>query len=87
LSLKLFEYFALEKPMGGTSDLFDCVAFREVFRGDSVEALSDALNRALAVRDDPESIARIAVLVDQSDWDERARTMEGVFSGQVQSDE
>ena len=33
--LKLFEYFALEKPVVVTSEMLECVAFKEVFSGDS----------------------------------------------------
>ncbi len=81
--LKLFEYFALEKPVIFTSDLLECVAIQEVFNGDSVEALSDALTRALAAKDDPEFKARLAGLADQNGLDECARAMEVFFSSQA----
>ncbi|WP_428718131.1 methyltransferase [Undibacterium curvum] len=77
--LKLFEYFALEKPVVVTSDMQECVAFDEVFRGDSVESLSDAIDQAFLVKDDPEFKLRLATLADENDWDQRARAMEVVF--------
>lgn len=66
-----------------TSDLLECVAIHEVFNGDSVEALSDALIRSLAPKDDPEFKARLAGLADQSGSDECARAMEVFFRSQA----
>jgi len=77
--LKLFEYFALEKPVVVTRDMEECVAFEEVFSGNSVEALSDALDAAFAVKDDPVFTQRLAQLADANDWDCRARAMEKAF--------
>lgn len=77
--LKLFEYFALEKPVVATSDMRECVAHPEVFHGGSAKALSKAFDDALAVKDDPAFKARLAELADQNDWDERARAMEKIF--------
>ncbi|PXX46631.1 methyltransferase [Undibacterium pigrum] len=77
--LKLFEYFALEKPVVVTRDMEECVAFEEVFSGNSVEALSDALDAAFVVKDDPAFTQRLAQLADANDWDCRARAMEKAF--------
>lgn len=77
--LKLFEYFALEKPVVVTRDMEECVAFEEVFSGNSVEALSDALDAAFAVKDDPAFTQRLAQLADANDWDCRAKAMEKAF--------
>ena len=81
--LKLFEYFALEKPVVVTSDMLECVAFREVFRGDSVIALSKAIDEAIAVKDSQKFKKRLAQLADENDWDQRARSME-IFFGPKQ---
>ncbi|MFZ6744282.1 methyltransferase [Undibacterium sp. JH2W] len=78
--LKLFEYFALEKPVVVTRDMEECVAFEEVFSGNSVEALSEALDAAFAVKDDPAFTQRLAQLADANDWDCRARAMEKAFA-------
>jgi hypothetical protein len=85
--LKLFKYFAREKPVIVTSELLECVAIKEVFNGDSVEALSDALTRALAAKDDPEFKTRLVGLDDQNGLDECARAMKVFFSSQALNDE
>lgn len=77
--LKLFEYFALEKPVVVTSDMLECVAFPEVFHGDSAAALSGAIDRALEVKDNPAFKQRLAELADQNDWEQRALAMEILF--------
>ncbi|MFZ6732639.1 methyltransferase [Undibacterium sp. Ji42W] len=77
--LKLFEYFALEKPVVVTRDMAECVAFEDVFSGNSVESLSTALDAAFEVKDDPEFTRRLADLADANDWDCRARAMEKAF--------
>ncbi len=77
--LKLFEYFALEKPVVVTRDMAECVAFEEVFSGNSVESLSTALDAAFAVKDDLAFTQRLADLADANDWDCRARAMEKAF--------
>lgn len=77
--LKLFEYFALEKPIVVTSFMDECVAYDEVFSGDSAQSISTAIDAALAVKDDPAYKARLALLADQNSWEERAKAYEAVF--------
>lgn len=77
--LKLFEYFALEKPIVVTSFMDECVAYDEVFSGDSAQSISKAIDAALAVKDDPAYKARLALLAEQNSWEERARAYEAVF--------
>lgn len=77
--LKLFEYFALEKPVVVTSDMQECVAFPEVFSGSSALGLEIAIDKAFAGKDDKSFMERLSVLADQNDWIERARAMERVF--------
>ena len=77
--LKLFEYFALEKPVVVTSDMTECIAFPEVFSGDSVGSLSRAIDSAILVKADASFKARLAQLADENDWDERAKAYEVVF--------
>ena len=83
--LKLFEYFALEKPVVVTSDMLECVAFKEVFRGDSVKTLSRAIDEAIKVKSSLELKMRLAQLADENDWDERARAMEFFFKPSIQT--
>ncbi|MFL9910548.1 methyltransferase domain-containing protein [Paraburkholderia sp. RL17-337-BIB-A] len=77
--LKLFEYFALEKPVVTTSDMAECVSFPEVFAGDSARSLSAEIDKAFRVKDDKAFKARLSELADQNSWMERARAMEEVF--------
>ena len=81
--LKLFEYFALEKPVVATSEMQECLAFKEVFSGDSASTLSDALDAAIGVKEDPSFKARLSQLADENDWDQRARAMATVFKKNV----
>lgn len=77
--LKLFEYFALEKPVVTTSFMKECVAFNEVFHGSTFETLSKAIDNAFLVKDDTVYKAKLAQLADQNSWLERAKKMESVF--------
>lgn len=77
--LKLFEYFALEKPVVVTSEMLECVAFEEVLSGDSTESLIAAIDSAMLLKDDHLFRDRLARLADQNDWDQRAKAMESVF--------
>ncbi|MDH0101603.1 polysaccharide pyruvyl transferase family protein [Stutzerimonas stutzeri] len=77
--LKLFEYFALEKPVVVTSDMVECVEFPEVFSGGSVLGLNEALDKAIAAKDDPQLKKRLADLADQNDWEQRALEMSKAF--------
>ena len=77
--LKLFEYFALEKPVVTTSFMDECVAFPEVFHGDSVQSLSHAIDKAMAVKENPAYRSRLAKLANENSWKERAKRFESVF--------
>lgn len=74
--LKLFEYFALEKPVVVSSQMIECTVFPEVFHGDSPATLAAALDQALAVAGDGGFRARLATLADQNDWDRRAARLD-----------
>jgi glycosyltransferase involved in cell wall biosynthesis len=78
--LKLFEYFALEKPVVVTSEMVECVAFKEVFSGDSPTALSQAIDEAIKAKTNPAFKMRLARLADENDWDQRVRNMEPLFA-------
>lgn len=77
--LKLFEYFALEKPVVVTSAMNECISFPEVFAGANADELSGQIDKAFAVKDDPAFKARLAELADENDWDHRAGAYEKVF--------
>lgn len=77
--LKLFEYFALEKPVVVTSVMDECIGFEEVFSGDIAQSISDALDKAIAVKDNAKYKARLAHLADQNSWLERAKAYQKIF--------
>lgn len=77
--LKLFEYFALEKPVVVTSFMDECIAYPEVFSGNSAQSISAAIDAALQVKDDPQFKRRLAALADANSWEERAKAFEKVF--------
>ena len=85
--LKLFEYFALEKPVVVTSYMAECTAFPEVFRGGTTEELSDAIDKALQVKDKESFRLRLRELADQNNWNQRVLDYERVFSPRVSIDE
>lgn len=70
--LKLYEYFALEKPVVVTADMRECVAYPEVFSGGNAEELVAALERALARKNDTSFRAKLGALADANSWDVRA---------------
>lgn len=78
--LKLFEYFALEKPVVVTSEMLECVAFEEVFSGETATELSEAIDQAFLIGSDPAYKKRLAHLADLNDWDQRARAFEKCFA-------
>lgn len=78
--LKLFEYFALEKPVVVTADMAECVQYPEVFRGASVSELSTAIDSAIAVKDDRRFKQRLAELADENDWTQRALILNECFN-------
>ncbi len=70
--LKLYEYFALEKPVVVTADMNECIAFHEVFAGSDAVELVDAIDRAFAVCNNKAYRARLRALADANDWSVRA---------------
>jgi hypothetical protein len=73
--LKLYEYFALKKPVIVTSDMKECVKFEEVFHSDNVLGLSDAIKSALILRDDEKFKDRLFQLAVENSWFERAKAL------------
>ena len=78
--LKLFEYFALEKPVVCTSEMRECIQYPEVFSGDSAESFSEGIDRALARAGDADFSAQLARLADQNDWRVRVEPLAAVFA-------
>jgi len=70
--LKLFEYFALEKPVVVTSDMRECIMFSEVLSGFDVPSFLEALDKAFAMCNDKAFCERLRSLADNNSWDIRA---------------
>ena len=79
--LKLFEYFALGKPVVVSSDMAECVAFPEVFHGEGAEGLSRAIDAALEAGQAPDFAGRMQALAEANSWDARAAALERALSG------
>lgn len=79
--LKLFEYFALEKPVVVTSFMDECVIHPEVFSGKNADELSEKIDEALKISKDPAFKIRLATLADEHNWDQRAGAYEKAFEG------
>lgn len=70
--LKLFEYFALEKPVVVTADMAECVSFPEVFSGSDAVSLVEAIQKAMLVRGDDAFKTRLRDLASNNSWAVRA---------------
>lgn len=70
--LKLFEYFALGKPVVVTSDMRECTQYNIVFHGDTFHALNVALSCSIAKISDKDYTAKSLELATQNSWDKRA---------------
>lgn len=70
--LKLYEYFALEKPVVVTADMNECTVYPEVFSGGDAAGLTVAIRQALSVCNDQAYRERLRTLADQNSWDVRA---------------
>lgn len=73
--LKLFEYFALEKPVVVTSDMLECIGYDGVLHGSNYLELNKMIDRAFELKDDVSFKAKLAKLADQNDWTVRAEEL------------
>lgn len=73
--VKLFEYFALGKPVIVTPDMAECTAFKEVLVADSPEDFARQVERALAVGRDPQAVAALRRLAEDNSWGRRAEEL------------
>lgn len=81
--LKLFEYFALEKPVVVTSEMLECIRYPEVFHGDSANSLECAIEKALQAKNNKSYKRKMASLADANDWSKRASALDSALSGKV----
>lgn len=77
--LKLFEYFALQKPVVVTSDMLECTAFAEVLHADTVEGLSEKIDIGLTLTHNEDFKKRMLELANENSWDARVKGMEVIF--------
>lgn len=77
--LKLFEYFAMEKPVVVTSDMSECTVYEEVFKGGSASELSRAIDEATKAKDKIFFKERLRSLASDNDWLQRAECFELCF--------
>jgi teichuronic acid biosynthesis glycosyltransferase TuaH len=71
--LKLYEYFALKKPVVVTSCMLECVAFEEVFHGENMDDISDRFDHAINKINDNDYLCQLEHLADTNSWDERSK--------------
>lgn len=72
--LKLFEFFALEKPVVVTADMEECTSFPVVFSGKSTESFIDAIEEAFFAGKDPDYRKAVLGLGHANSWDIRAES-------------
>jgi 2-polyprenyl-3-methyl-5-hydroxy-6-metoxy-1,4-benzoquinol methylase len=77
--LKLFEYFALEKPVVVTSEMLECIQYSEVFKGGTVDEISQAFDDAIKLKKNLEFKRRLSQLADENNWEQRALVMTKCF--------
>jgi len=73
--LKLFEYFALGKPVVVTPDMAECTEYPEVMSGTGVEGFALAIDKALKISTDAKAVEAIKRLGQANTWDERASAL------------
>ena len=73
--LKLFEYFALGKPVVVTDGMLECQQFDEVLAASSVAEYSARIDAALQLARDPAYVRRCREHAEHNNWDVRARTL------------
>ena len=72
--VKVFEYMALHKPIV-TTDMNECHKYRSILIGESHEDFLDKLDRAMALRQDPEYLALLGREARENDWSYKARAI------------
>ncbi|WP_133122946.1 hypothetical protein [Zhengella mangrovi] len=73
--LKLFEYFALEKPVVVTDQMLECTVYPEVFKASNSMEFISRIDEALNVCGSKRFKRRLRKLALENTWDERAKAM------------
>lgn len=74
--LKLFEYFALKKPVVVTKDLTECVAFKEVLSASNAKEFAEKIQEAYRQKDDRIFTDRLREIALENTWDKRAASLD-----------
>lgn len=77
--LKLFEYFALEKPVVVTSDMRECTVFDVVHSAGDVDEFIKKLDEAIHEASTAKVKQTLSGLADANSWDERAKVYVSTF--------
>lgn len=78
--LKLFEYFALGKPVVVTSDMRECVRHKNVFPASNFEDFHRQIDIAFKASQDPIFVSETKKVARENDWKERAKQMAALIS-------
>lgn len=73
--LKLFEYFALQKPVIVTSFMNECIKYKEVMHGSNIQELSKALDMSLLRKDNEQFKKNLLILANENSWSTRAESI------------
>ena len=74
--LKLFEYFALQKPVIVTTGMDECVAYPEVLHGDTAPEFARMIRKGYTFATNHEYTSRLRELAEQNSWKQRARDLD-----------
>lgn len=70
--LKLFEYFALQKPVVVTSEMMECTAFSQVLHGKNSENFIQKIHEAIGLSKDRFFKEQLLQLAKDNAWNKRA---------------
>jgi len=73
--LKLFEYFALEKPVVVNADMEECLAFDVVRGATTADEYVEALTRAYRTRSDAGLMRALRIAAEDNSWSVRGREL------------
>lgn len=79
--LKLFEYFALGKPVVVTDGMLECQKYEDVLVAGSAKDYSRRIDDALKLAGDAGFMARCCHQAEANTWDVRARTLAEAHAG------
>lgn len=79
--LKLFEYFALRRPVTVTSDMQECTKYTEVFHGDSLVTINAALKQSFCMIGNSDYQSKTLDLAKLNSWAMRAQCYDSIFLG------